>query len=282
MVPGKAKTYSLHVRCPYGDYDDWISSPNRLESLEQICANPCAFECPTHGAQQAFPLEGAEKLAPFAGAQNKAPLFSPPQPKKSRRSSERKPFHVPVVVYGWSKTIGSFHEQTTTLMFNASGALVRLATPVNLGDKLFIVSKFTQEELETRRLQRALSARWFAIESRFRIGPNLLAKRDEFARCKPCAYLFAAAIATAILANLLHHGHQRRRGLLDGVAYLTAPVSHRSETPLARQSKIPRGLDRSNRYVRINQIGICTADSSKLPWRDKVTAPPPAKAIKKS
>src|SRR6185295_10795839 len=67
-------------------------------------------------------------------------------PKKSLRSGVRKAFHVPVFVYGWSSAIGSFHEDTTTVMFNASGALVRLLTPVALGEKLFVVNKFTREE----------------------------------------------------------------------------------------------------------------------------------------
>ena len=288
MVPGKAKTYSLHVRCPYGDYDDWISSPNRLESLEQICANPCAFECPTHGAQQAFPLEGAEKLPPFAGAQNKSPLFSPPQPKKSRRSSERKPFHVPVVVYGWSKTIGSFHEQTTTLMFNASGALVRLATPVNLGDKLFIVSKFTQEELEVRVVfnepyPQGGSQVGIAFQNPV---PTFWRKTRRSSRAPQALRVFVRGSdrngnpfsQTSYTMDISEDGAR-----LDGVAYLTAPgqlieVKRRwhgkAKFRVAWIGQI--GTSESN------QIGICTADSSKLPWRDKVTAPQPAKSIKKS
>src|SRR5882757_2416312 len=178
MLSGTSKTYSLRIRCPYGDYDDWITLHARSETLEQLSSQPCTFECPTHGAQQAFPLEGMEKQPSSPGSQKSSPLFSPPQSKKSRRASERKPFHVPVVVYGWSKVIGSFHETTTTLMFNANGTLVRLNTPVNLGDKLFIVSKFTQQE---RR----------ANLSRFRSRP-----RSQW---------------QSLLAKLANHRHQRRR-----------------------------------------------------------------------
>ena len=35
-------------------------------------------------------------------------------------------------------------------MFNASGALVRLLTPVTLGEQLFLVNKFTREEQQVR------------------------------------------------------------------------------------------------------------------------------------
>ena len=97
-----------------------------------------------------FPLEGVEKGAATRAAQHQAALLSPAAAKKSKRSSERKHFHVPVVVYGWSKSFGSFHEDATTLIFNASGALVKLATPVDLGEKLFLVNKFTKEEQEVR------------------------------------------------------------------------------------------------------------------------------------
>src|SRR5438874_13595334 len=100
-----SKTFSLRVRCPYGDHDDWITLQGRLESLEQLFATPCAFECPTHGAQQGFPLEGIEKRAFSSAAQKSSSLFSPPATTKSRRSSERKPFHVPIVVYGWRKRL---------------------------------------------------------------------------------------------------------------------------------------------------------------------------------
>jgi len=150
MFSGTAKTFSLHVRCRYGDHDDWITLQSRVESLEQLLASPCGFECPTHGAQREFPLEGVEKQSSTSATQKGSPLFSPGKTAKPGRSSERKAFSVPVIVYGWSKSFGTFHESTTTLMFNASGALVRLVTPVEIGENLFIVNKFTKDELEVR------------------------------------------------------------------------------------------------------------------------------------
>src|ERR1051326_3402871 len=82
MISGAARTYSLHVRCPYGDHDDWISLQSRFESLEQVLAAPCGFDCPTHGAQQEFPLEGIEKTASPAASKKSFPVFSPAQKKR--------------------------------------------------------------------------------------------------------------------------------------------------------------------------------------------------------
>ena len=286
MASGAAKSYSLRVRCPYGDFDDWITLANRLESLEQLCANPCPFECPTHGAQLAFPLEGAEKTSTADIPARTAPLFSPPAAKKPRRSSERKAFHVPVVIYGWSKT-GSFHEPTTTLMFNASGALVRLATPVNLGDRLFIVNKLTQEELEVRvvfsetfplggsqvglAFQNPVATFWRKTRRSTRAPQTLrVFVRGNDRNGNPFSQ-------TSYTINISEDGAR-----LDGCAYLTTPgqlieVKRRwhgkAKFRVAWIGQI--GTSESN------QIGICTADASKLPWRDKVI-PPPAKSGKKS
>jgi hypothetical protein len=101
MVSGIAKTYFLRVRCPYCDFDDWITLHNRTESLDQLCAAPCDFECPTHGAQQGFPLEGVEKGAATRAAQHQAALLSPAAAKKSNRSSERNIFP------SWSSMAGA-------------------------------------------------------------------------------------------------------------------------------------------------------------------------------
>src|SRR5438874_13132943 len=150
MLSGTAKTFSLRVRCPYGDHDDWITLHNRFESLENLLASPCGFDCPTHGAQREFPLQGVEKQLASPPDQKSSAQSPRSSAKKSNRSSERKAFHVPVVIYGWSKSFGTFHENTTTLLFNASGALVILKTPIELGENLFIVNRFTKEEQEVR------------------------------------------------------------------------------------------------------------------------------------
>jgi hypothetical protein len=54
------------------------------------------------------------------------------------------------LVYGWSKDESSFHEETTTLLVNASGGLMTLESKVALGDTVFITNKATQQEQECR------------------------------------------------------------------------------------------------------------------------------------
>src|SRR5215475_10063710 len=149
MSSAPSNTLYLHVRCPYGDYEDWIALDGRADPLEQVLAVPFAFECPTHGVQMEYPLEGSERRPLTVPAKPAAPA-RPSLPRKRARSSERKAFHVPVFVYGWSKSSNSFHEDTVTVMFNSSGALVRLMTPVTMGESLFVVNKFTREEQQVR------------------------------------------------------------------------------------------------------------------------------------
>ncbi|HEY1422503.1 MAG TPA: hypothetical protein VGF20_03550 [Candidatus Acidoferrum sp.] len=288
MVQGIAKTYSLHVRCPYGDHDDWVTLHNRLESLEQICANPCSFECPTHGAQQGFPLEGVEKSSTSIAAQKSSPAFSPPKTKKPLRSSERKPYHAPVVVYGWSKAMGSFHEQTTTLMFNASGALVKLATSVDIGENLFIVNKFTNEELEARVVFKQPHYKGGTEIGLAFAKPNANFWRKT-RRGKRAPQTFRVFVRgkdrngnpfsqSSFTMDISEDGAR-----LDNVAYLTTPgdvieVKRRwhgkAKFRVAWIGQI--GTSESN------QIGICTLDSGKLPWRLKFAELPPSKPPKKS
>src|SRR5437867_1335095 len=228
MVSGTSKSFSLHVRCPYGDHDDWIILQGRLETLEQLLAAPCAFECPTHGVQMEYPLEGVEKPPSSSGPQKRSPLFSPGASKKPRRSSDRKAFYVPVVVYGWSKALGSFHEDTTTILFNASGALVRLATPVDLGESLFLVSKLTREEQEVRVVFKEPR-----LPSGYEVGlafskpvPNFWRKTRRSQRAREALRVFVRGkdrsgnpfTQSSYTLDISEDGAR-----LDGVAYLTTP-----------------------------------------------------------
>jgi len=279
MVSGTSKTFSLRVRCPYGDHDDWITLQGRLESLEQLFATPCAFECPTHGAQQGFPLEGIEKRAFSSAAQKSSSLFSPPATTKSRRSSERKPFHVPIVVYGWSKTVGSFHENATTIMFNASGALVKLATPVAVGDKLFIVSKFTQEEQEVRVVFNGPHPQGgHEVGLAFqKPAANFWRKTRRSPRAPQALRVFVRGkdrngnpfSQSSYTMDISEDGAR-----LDGVAYLTSP---------GEVIEVKRRWHGKARFrvawigqvgtSESNQVGICTMESGKLPWRIKFASP---------
>jgi hypothetical protein len=287
MVSGTSKTYSLHIRCPYGDHDEWITLQSRLESLEQLLAAPCGFECPTHGVQMEFPLDGIERQ-PLSPAQRNSGSLSRATAKRPGRSSERKNYHVPVVVYGWSKALGSFHEDTITLVFNASGALVKLATPIELGEKLFLVSKFTHEEQEVRVVFK---------ESRPQGGYDV-----GLAFHKPAANFWrktrrstrAPQALRVVVRGKDRHGNPFAQSSctldisedgarLDGVAYLTTP----GEVIEVKRRWHGKARFRVAWIGQIgtsesNQIGICTVDSGRLPWRLKVNPPALPKSPKKS
>jgi hypothetical protein len=288
MAPSNSKTYALRVRCPYGDHDDWVTLTNRTESLEQLFAIPCPFECPTHGAQQGFPLEGEETSASSSGFHKGAAPASIRKSTKPRRSSERKPFHVPVVVYGWSKSVGSFHEDTTTMMFNASGALVRLTTQLEPGEKLFIVNRFTQEEQEVRvvfkephvrggheiglAFQKPVPLFWRKTRRSSRSAQTL----KVFVKGKDRnGNLFSQSSSTM---DISEDGAR-----LDNVAYLTSPgevieVKRRWHGKARFRVAWIGQLGTSES----NQIGICTIEGGKLPWRNKIPAPSRSKPHEKS
>jgi hypothetical protein len=286
MVSGTSKTFSLRVRCPYGDHDDWITLQSRLESLDQLLASPCAFECPTHGAQMEYPLEGAERQPSSSELQKRSASLPNTAAKKPRRSSDRKAFSVPVVVYGWSKILGSFHEDTTTIIFNASGALVRLKTPVDLGENLFLVSKLTQEELEVRVVFKDSHP-----QSGFNVGlafqkpmPNFWRKTRRGQRARQGLRVFVRGkdrngnpfSQSSYTLDISENGAR-----LDGVAYLTTP---------GEVIEVKRRWHGKARFrvawigqigtSEANQVGICTLDSGRLPWQVKVFESP--KSPKKS
>jgi hypothetical protein len=288
MLSGTAKTFSLHVRCRYGDHDDWITLQSRVESLDQLLASPCGFECPTHGAQLEFPLEGVEKQSSAFASQKSPPLFASGKTAKARRSSERKPFRVPVIVYGWSKSLGTFHENTTTLMFNATGALVRLVTPVEVGENFFIVNKFTKDELEVR-----VVFKDFHHNGGFDVGLAFAKPATNFWR-KTRRGTRAPQTLRVIVRGKDRNGNPFSQSSytmdisedgarLDNVAYLTAP---------GQVIEVKRRWHGKARFrvawigqvgtSESNQIGICTLDSGKLPWRIKFVTPPITKPQNKS
>lgn len=150
-----SKEFVIQLRCPYGDDDRKILLRNRDESLEQILDTSWDFECPVHGVQREIPLSAKEigqsgrsrslgSSAPAAGATQ--PLSEQGKPRSSPRISIR----IPVMAYGWSQEEISFHENTLTLLVNASGGLITLKAKVNVGDTIFVVNQSTQAEQECR------------------------------------------------------------------------------------------------------------------------------------
>jgi hypothetical protein len=149
-----SKDFLVRLRCPYGDEDRTVLLRDRNESLAQVLESPWDFECPVHGAQREIPLSGSEKrqtgAAPSRGSSGVGrPDQSLPEQAKPR-SSPRISIRIPVLAYGWSQHEISFHENTTTLLVNASGGLILLDAKVSIGDTLFIVNQTTQAEQECR------------------------------------------------------------------------------------------------------------------------------------
>ena len=287
MISGTSKTFFVRVRCPYGDFEDWITLRGRLEPAEQLLAAPVAFECPVHGVQSEFPLEGTEKRSAVAPPAPAA-VSRPPAPKRPLRSSERKPFHVPVFVYGWSKSANSFHEDTTTLVFNSSGALVRLLTPVELGEDLFLVNKFTREEQRVRvvfvephhergkcvglAFQKPVPMFW----RKTRRGPRAPQALRVVVRGKDRnGNPFAQSSRTL---DVSEDGAR-----LEGIAYLTTPGDI-IEVKRRWHGKARFRVAWIGRIgsLESNQVGVSTLESGRLPWRIKIDERRPSKSAKKS
>lgn len=146
------KDFIIRLRCPYGDEDRTMLLQDRNESLTQILETPWDFECPLHGVQRELPLSGSEKGGNTGSRLNrKEPAAAKVEmPKTQPRSSPRISIRIPVMAYGWSHDDISFHEDTTTLLVNASGALISLAAKVKVGDTVFVVNRATQGEQECR------------------------------------------------------------------------------------------------------------------------------------
>jgi hypothetical protein len=135
---------------------------NREESLENILHMPWDFECQLHGVLREMPIEAREEGSVPGYPSQRSPalqerLQSPvtkaeesSEKKKKPRSSERLPLHVGVVIYGWTKSQGSLQEETSTLLLNASGALLALKSKVEIGETAFLINKASREEQEVR------------------------------------------------------------------------------------------------------------------------------------
>jgi hypothetical protein len=68
----------------------------------------------------------------------------------AQRSSPRISLQVPVMVHGTCRDRTSFQEETSTLVVNATGGLVSLASGVDIGDTVLVVNKTTKRSQECR------------------------------------------------------------------------------------------------------------------------------------
>lgn len=149
--------FAIRLRCPLCEADSWVTLADRQETYEQIQQQTWEFKCREHGAQTGAPKE-VISVAPLDGpppsTQKSAFTFGNPitteTTKKIPRSSERMSLRIPVVVYGFTKERGAFHEETETQTVNASGALVLLRTKLALGDSVFLMQRGSGLEQEVR------------------------------------------------------------------------------------------------------------------------------------
>ena len=65
-----------------------------------------------------------------------------------RRQGSRLWVYLPVLVYGRTIESEPFHEGTEALRVNAGGGLITLTTPVRCGQRLLLINKVNERELE--------------------------------------------------------------------------------------------------------------------------------------
>lgn len=144
------------------------------------------------------------------------------------RSSNRISLHLPVLVYGRSNAEVSFHEDTTTLLVNASGGLVPLASKVGLGDTVFVVNETTQQEQECR-----VAYVGPEFERKLKVGvafkcpsPDFWGKKRKELRIPKSLRVWVRGVdrnaqkftQSALTLDVSQHGAR-----LDGISYLTVP-----------------------------------------------------------
>lgn len=267
---GVTKNYAVRLRCPYRDEDTWVILQNREETLEEILRIPWDFECPVHGVQREIPIEAREKEGTGSRG-SKAEIADQRTKRREQRSSKRASLQLQVVVYGWVKNQGAFHEETQTLLVNGSGALITLSARVEVGEALFLVNKSTREEQECRVAYVQPEA-----EGTARVGLAFRRPVPGFWRTNPRKARMAKKIQVWVRgvdrsgnpfvqsAHTIDVGQSGAR--LEGVGYLTGP----GETIQVR-----RGWRKARFRVvwigqigtpQANQIGICCLEGDKDVW----------------
>jgi hypothetical protein len=149
--------FAIRLCCPLCEADSWVTLTDRRETYEQIQQQTWDFKCREHGPQRGTPNEviGVAPLDEKPAASEKSALtFGNPitteATKRVPRSSERISVRIPVVVYGFTKDHGAFHEETETQTVNSSGALVLLKTRLAMGDSVFLMQKGSGLEHQVR------------------------------------------------------------------------------------------------------------------------------------
>lgn len=122
----------------------------------------------------------------------------------------------------------SFHEDTTTLLVNASGGLVPLASKVGLGETVFVVNETTQQEQECR-----VAYVGPEFERKLKVGvafkcpnPDFWGKKRKELRIPKSLRVWVRGVdrnaqkftQSALTLDVSQHGAR-----LDGISYLTVP-----------------------------------------------------------
>lgn len=282
-----ARTFAARLVCPRCDCTRWLTLANRTETFDQILKLQFDFECRDHGAQKGSPVELLE-VAPLdepAPTKPKEPTyaFAPTSPaaKKVSRSGPRVGIHVPVVIYGFGGSSGSFKEETETVVVNAGGAMVLLKAKLSVGDTIQLIDKLTGTEQQMRV---AYLDRYSERESR--VGLAFKTPMPNFwrrPRRKPrFTKMFRVKVQgkdangrkfaqTAFTVDLSQDGAR-----LDGVGMLTSPGQTVQVRRLWRKAKYRVVWVGQIGTAESNQVGLFSLESGKNIWKLKLPASEPS------
>lgn len=267
-----SQNYSVRLRCPYGDTDTRVILENRAETLEEVLGVAWAFECDAHGVQREIPIEGSVVGAILQTTPEPKANDAVPAGNSDEASGGDEALQVPVVVYGWSRSQGTFHEETTTLQANASGALMPVTTKLEVGESCFLLNKATHKEKEIRVVHVNVET-----TGEMRVGVTFTRPDPGFWKAtrkeprKPAVYRVHVSgldshdnpfAQTADTVDISNNGAR-----LDGVSYLTRP---------GQVIQVKRRWHGKARYRVVwigqiglehaNQIGVCCLEPEKNIW----------------
>lgn len=289
-MPGN---FAVRLRCPLCEADSWVTLSNRQETYDQILHQTWDFSCREHGGQRSSPKEVIE-VAPLdepASAQKSAPVFGNPistsATKRTRRSSERMNLRVPVVVYGFTKHTGAFHEDTETQTVNSSGALVMLKTKLQIGDSVFVMQKSNGQEQEVRvvyldpyteretkvgiAFKRPIPDFWRRSRKQPRVPKTLrVVVKGTDSRGHPFKQ-------SSYTIDLSHDGAR-----LDGIGFLTSPGQTIEVRRLWRKKKFRVVWIGHVGTSEANQVGVFGLQNGKDIWRVQFPDEEPEKEPGKS
>lgn len=290
-----SRNFAIRLRCPVCETDSWITLPDRAESFEEILKQTWDFKCRTHGAQSGIPKEVIETAAfeergPSTPPKSAAPVanvITIESTKKIPRSSERMSLRVPVVIYGFTKKSGAFHEETDTLTVNASGALVMLKTKLEIGDSVFLLHRSSGNEQEVRVVYLdAYSERETKVGLAFKspIPDFWRRSRKQLRTPKTLRVVVKGTDAkgnpykqTAYTIDLSHDGAR-----LDGVGFLTSPGQTIEVRRLWRKKNFRVIWIGQIGSTESNQIGVYGLQSEKDIWHVPLKEGDPGKPPGKS